>query len=447
MYIRKIETEEDCAVVLNPSFKKLLHIIEGEKIFFNFGSLKKEVQVRYSRFLEEDVMEVSANLMQPYTVPDDLDFDWYMKGRELFVGPVLGIIRGSSFNKITNYSLKILLRWVTDYRNIKGLVIVFPLSEVQPHAKFVRGYAFHPHSGNGKWVEGIFPFPTAVFNRPVAGGGDKYRLLEQITEGRFFNSKGTGKWEFYSALSKRSETSSLVPYTEKYRDAGQLLKLLDTYQVLYLKRRFGARGYGIIQVRKEEDSIEVTNVVKGKQNKEKLHTEEEAEQFFSSRVKKNRYIIQQGVPFESDGKQVDFRGYLQKDAKGFWKLREYIGRRAKRDSVITNLRYTEKILPGQVALREFYGYDDDQIKSAAQKIEKACIQAGESLDQHLGHFGDLALDFILDSHGKVYFLEVNGNYGHTSLQKLNNTSLKEQIYKSPLEYAKYLSGFSTHAQP
>lgn len=445
MYIKKTGTKDTFSISLNPSFKNLLHVKEGDPIVFHFGSWKKEVRVNYSELRKEDEMGVAPELMDPYTIPEGISYDWYIDDGELHIGPVLGIIRGSSFNKITNYSLRILLRWVTDYKNIKGLVVVFPLSGVKENAKSVRGYAFHPNNRGGKWIEGIYPFPTAVFNRPVAGGGRKYRLLDQMTEGKFFNSRGTGKWEFYSTLSKRAETRSLVPYTEKYRDLSQLLKLLDMYQILYLKRRFGARGYGIIQVRKKENDIEVTRVVKGRQNRETLITEDEVERFFSSLVKKNRYIIQQGVPYEADGKQVDFRGYLQKGEKGVWQLREYVGRRAKSESVITNLRYTEKIVPGKEALREFYGFDGSQIDRVDKKIEKACIEAGKSLDQHLGHFGDLALDFILDLHGKVYFLEVNGNYGHTSLRKLKDTQVKEEIYKSPLEYAKFLSGFSPHA--
>ncbi|MGR9047517.1 YheC/YheD family endospore coat-associated protein [Halobacillus faecis] len=444
LYIKKIETKDAFSICLNSSFIKLLHVSEGDSIVFHFGSWKKEVRVHYTELIAEDELGVSPDLMRPYTIPEELAFEWYVDGGNLFVGPVIGIIRGSSFNKITNYSLKILLRWVTDYANIKGLVVVFPLSEVQERVDSVKGYAFLPNAEGRKWQEGVFPFPTAVFNRPVAGGGRKYRLLDRITEGRFFNSRGTGKWEFYSALSKRTETRSLLPYTEIYREIGQLTKLLNEYHVLYLKRRFGARGYGIIQVRKKEQAIEVTRVVKGEQSKKTLTSEDEVKRFFSSLVKKDRYIIQQGVPFEADGKQVDFRGYLQKGREGAWQLREYIGRRAKRESVITNLRYTEKILPGREALREFYGFDEGQIEHVGRNIEEACIQAGMSLDQYLGHFGDLALDFILDSQGKVYFLEVNGNYGHTSLLKLKNTPLKERIYKSPLEYAKFLSGFSTH---
>lgn len=444
LYIKKMETKDTLSISLNPSFKQLLHINEGDTIVFHFGSWKKEVRVHYSELREEDEMGVAPELMDPYTIPEDLAYDWYMYGGELYIGPVLGIIRGSSFHKITNYSLKILLRWVTDYKNVKGLVVVFPLSEVKENAESVRGYAFQPNTRGGKWKEGIYPFPTAIFNRPVAGGGRKYRLLDQMTEGKFFNSRGTGKWEFYSALAKRSETRSLVPYTEKYRDLSQLLKLLDHYQVLYLKRRFGARGYGIIQVRKKDHAIEVTKVVKGNQQKNTLTSEEEVKRLFSSLVKKNRYIIQQGVPYEADGKQVDFRGYLQKDGEGVWHLREFIGRLAKPESVITNLRYTEKILSGKEALEEFYGLDNDQIEQVKRKIEKACILAGESLDLYIGHFGDVALDFILDSNERIYFLEVNANYGHSSLRKLKNPMLKELIYKSPMAYAKRLSGFLSH---
>ena len=61
------------------------------------------------------------------------------KGNKLYIGPVLGIVRGFNFHNINRGSLNILLRWVRDYKNIKGLVIIFPLSEVHEGVNWSRG--------------------------------------------------------------------------------------------------------------------------------------------------------------------------------------------------------------------------------------------------------------------------------------------------------------------
>ena len=67
---------------------------------------------------------------------------------------------------------------------------------------------------------------------------------------------------------------------------------------------------------------------------------------------------------------------------------------------------------------------------------------GKCLDKNLGHYGDIALDFIVDRIGNVYFLEANANYGHASFGKVKDYELRNSVFRSPMEYAKALSGFS-----
>nr|WP_243449993.1 YheC/YheD family protein [Neobacillus terrae] len=380
--------------------------------------------------------------MDQYTVPDDIDFEYRKEGKELHIGPVLGIVRGNNFPHL-NRSRNVLLPWVKDYHNIKGLVIIFPLSEVYEGAKSIKGYYYNLNNPKKRWEEGTFPIPSAVFNKKTGGVGKRYRrLFEELTNGRFINSSGTGKWEFFSALFNNPATKSKVPYTEKFQDFKQLFTMLNKYGVLYLKRRYGSRGYGIIQVKKLENLYEVTRVLKDTQKKDQFETENELKYFLESLITRNGYIIQQGVLYQANQKQVDFRAYIQKDGSLEWKVSGFIGRLAQPNSVITNIRYTQKILPGKAALMEFYGLVGEDTDRAAKKIEEACILAGQSMDINLGHFGDVALDFILDSQGNVYFLEVNAGYGHKIFREIRDYELRERILKSPLEYAKALAGFS-----
>ena len=312
MYIKKIEAESEAMIFLKPSIAKEINVSGGDKINLHFGTWNKELKLGISKELERNTLGIPYGLMDQFTVPEDIDFEWRSEGNNLYIGPVLGIIRGFEFNKISRGSLKILLRWVRDFKNIRGLVIIIPLSEVHEGAQSVKGYYYKPNNKRNPWKEGTFPFPSAVFNRPVAGVGNKYRLLTKLTEGRFFNSTGTGKWEFFSALSNNPAAKSFVPHTEKFKNFEQLSRMLHQYGVLYLKRRFGARGYGIIQIKKSEHLFEVTRVIIGTQKKEQLNSEIELKSLLQSLVKKNRYIIQQGVPYENNQKQVDFRAYIQK---------------------------------------------------------------------------------------------------------------------------------------
>jgi hypothetical protein len=439
LYIKKMALREG-TILLSPVAAEKMNMEEGGKATLHLGGWHKEVTLVPDKETDHDVLRVPDSLFD-FTIPEDIDFEWRTEGRNLYLGPVLGIVRGVRMANINKRSLRILLRWVRSYRKIKGLVVIFPLSEVQDGSTSVKGFCYHPCQDGTKWTEGTFPMPGAVFNRPIAGTGNKYHLLEKMTGGSFFNSSGTGKWEFYQALMENPDASSLVPYTEKFSDFKQLFFMLEEFRVLYLKKRFGARGYGIIQVKKTVQGIEVARVIKGSQVKETFVTEEECRDCLQKFVKRNRYIVQRGVPYENNRKQVDFRGYIQKDSSKVWQVRGIIGRLAKPGSVITNLRYTERVLPGEEALEEFYGFDKKETERVICKMKDACIRAGESLDKNIGHFGDVALDFIVDPKGDIYFLEANSNYGHESLGKLNDPELRKRVFQSPLEYAKALAGF------
>ncbi len=124
------------------------------------------------------------------------------------------------------------------------------------------------------------------------------------------------------------------------------------------------------------------------------------------------------------------------------KLEDLFVRLAKPNSVVTNLKFAEKILSGKKALKEIYGFNEKDVDQITQKIEESCILAGKSLEKNLGHYGDIALDFILDRQGNVYFLEANTNYGHASFGKIKDHELRDSVFRSPMEYAKALSGFS-----
>lgn len=438
-----METITDEKIYFNQSMGVNMNVNEGGKLVVHFGAWNREVEIGYSEDIEENRMGISYSLMAPFTVPDDIDFEYRKEGNELHIGPVLGIVRGNNFPHL-NRSRNILLPWVKDYHNIKGLVIIFPLSAVYEGAQSVKGFYYNPNNPQKRWEEGTFPFPSAVFNKKTGGVDKRYRrLFEELTNGRFINSSGTGKWEFFSALFNNPATKSKVPYTEKFLDFKQLFTILNKYGVLYLKRRYGSRGYGIIQVKKLENIYVVTRVLKNTQKKDQFETEIELKSFLKGLITKNGYIIQQGVIYQANHKQVDFRAYIQKDGSMEWKVSGFIGRLAKPNSVITNIRYTQKILPGKAALKEFYGLEGENADKAAENIEKACILAGQSMDINLGHFGDVALDFILDSQGNVYFLEVNAGYGHKIFREIRDYELRERIFKSPLEYAKALAGFTT----
>ena len=92
-------------IMINAVLAKKINVSEGDNIILHFGTWNKEVEIGYSEDLEEKTVGISHSLFSSFTVPEDIDFEWYRKGNELFIGPVLGIIRGANFNKLTKGGL------------------------------------------------------------------------------------------------------------------------------------------------------------------------------------------------------------------------------------------------------------------------------------------------------------------------------------------------------
>ncbi|UCZ52468.1 YheC/YheD family protein [Bacillus shivajii] len=65
----------------------------------------------------------------------------------------------------------------------------------------------------------------------------------------------------------------------------------------------------------------------------------------------------------------------------------------------------------------------------------------DTLDQN-GHFGDIAIDFILDIDLHVWILEINKRYGYKSFSILEEPELFNEIIRNPFHYARALCGFS-----
>lgn len=413
--------------------------MEVEKVTLQLGMLTHEVTICTNDELDAHTVGIPKRLFAELTLPEDLEFEWELKDKRFVLGPFIGMIRYYNFEKIKLRNLNFLLRWLNDYKNIKGLIYVIPICEIDIKNRFVNGYYYNPNKRKKEqWTYGTFPFPCAAFHRPFLRLGKKYKILTDIIGDTCFNKNEPGKWEFYSWMTENPLTKGFVPYTENLEQMKQIYLLLEKYPMLYLKRRYGGLGNGIYQVRKTDQGFEV---IDNKQQKHSFINRVKMEEHLGNILKKHKYIVQQGVPFQFDGKNIDFRAYLQKDGTMEWKFRGCIARVASSGNITTNIRFTEKLIAGKEALMHLYGYQENTASEKIKKIEEACILCGRSIDQFGGHYGDIALDFIFDHNDNIYFLEANSGYGHKSLALLREPQLRQEIMNSPINYAKALAGF------
>lgn len=156
---------------------------------------------------------------------------------------------------------------------------------------------------------------------------------------------------------------------------------------------------------------------------------------------KQKYLIQQAIPFSIEESLIDFRLYLQKDKEKQWGSPGMMARVGKKGSIITNANHRIDILPSHYALARYYGLTNKQIFSLQNEMTNICKKAAKYIEECGHHLGDLAFDLVVDQDLKIWILEFQGGYGAEIKERNMPKKLYEKLMKTPLEYAKALAGF------
>lgn len=334
----------------------------------------------------------------------------------------------------------------------KKKLLVFSPKGINWSEKTTSGYLY-----DGKnWLKGVYPLPAAVYNRLYTSKKTIANKLEKlIGKGKVFNRfTRLDKWRIYKLLVK-TRIQPYLPATYLY-SPGRLTELLDTYDQLILKPRRGQLGKRVYLVEKtvHKEYRLFINVHKSTvtQDSFKAHglnidekllvpakirsaNKEEFVQKIDKLLSKKPFIIQEFIPLdEMEQKIYDIRMYVQKDGHGLWSPSGGFSRVANPNSYISNLCTELK------SHEELVRLNNNQLSlSTLDKMKGISLDVANIIENGLGHFGELAIDFGLDKQGKPWIIEVNGRTQKHFIKRLQKEQLTRQVYAKPLEYAHFLA--------
>jgi hypothetical protein len=420
---------------LNEETLKRLNI-ESNSIILNFGDFKEERTIEINNNLKPNQIKLSSYLSENLSIPD-LPYDSYFNENHLFLGPVIGFLETPWFNPKQKTAK---LRF-SNYDKIKGLIYIFNSKTINQSTKTISGYYYEPTTKS--FIKGTFPYPCAIYNRsPMTQ--NLYRHFKEHIGEKIFNYpyRNDNKYSFWLNMSKIPYIREHLPFTRRYKGVESLVKMLTKYESIFLKPTSLSRGRGIFHIKKADKGYIVSSSTGDKVLIESIETLEK--RLNSSIMKNSRYIIQQEIPFTHSGKKIDFRLYLQKDETKNWKYSGMETKVAKAGSVISNSSNREKVLLGEIALKEIYHLSEDQVKQKTVEITQLCTKILNVMENdEEAHLGDVAFDFILDKRCKVWVLEMQPNYA--AERKANRTIDERQvlpyILSTPFEYARALARF------
>ncbi|KAA0546578.1 hypothetical protein FZW96_15160 [Bacillus sp. BGMRC 2118] len=412
--------------------------IKDTKVNVKIGTWVRTFEIQKNEELTEKTITIQKGSL-PFEIPTDLLYEMKYEHNTLHIGPVIAFI---AVKKNKNLTLKVLEKnknRFEDYSEIGGLLFVCAGEAVDFSKDTIEGYYYNPIATDAvtRWKKGEFPFPDSIFKKltlPL----EKESRLQAILGNKVFNTNRFSKLDLWRAFSTSPKLNKYLPYTSRYDSKEDLQWMLQDFETVYIKPVSGSKGIGIFMIMKEGNTIIVNNYKKEKQS---FHSLSEVDQYLRSMIKGNAYLIQQGIPTTYKNKHVDFRFYFQKDYSHRWICQGSIGRVGQEGSIITNLQQIAHLTEGLRAIKIVFHVKENEAKRILNEAIEVCMKLCEELHGKLGHYGDIALDVIIDQHYKPWILEVNNGYGTKSLEAIQNTDLLKRLKTTPFQYAKSLAGF------
>ncbi|MCA1031117.1 YheC/YheD family protein [Bacillus timonensis] len=432
MKIQWMETDENNILLISEATRAKYRLFH-KRIIVHLGAWKREVDIMECEELEENTIGLPMSLEIPFLMPEDIEYDMVVDDREVFVGPIIVYIPFKKSKQLTESKLDSYKKRFKNQELFNGCIIICTEEDIDTESDCVEGYYYHKETH--EWKRGHFPLPHVIFTRLQLRQTTYNHLVLRIGD-KIFNSKIFNKWELWKWLHDNETVKDFLPTTRECLSLEQIDNMLEQFQIVYLKPTFGSSGRGIYRVAK----IHSGYVIEGKNYRELVHQLENSRKL-TEFVEKKNYLIQQGIIVNNSARHSDFRCYLQMNGLKQWVCQGIIGRIGKEGKVTTNLKHVDEILTGKEALMKVFDIDSQRAEEVEKKLIRTSITVCHELNKTCGHFGDVAIDIIVDSDLNVWILEINKRYGSQSILKMQKKELYHLLKITPFYYAKALAGF------
>lgn len=437
---------DEHVVFLNDTYVKKRKIPTNQPISLRFGAFQTEVKVVPVKALKE--MRVSEWLLKKLGIgrSTELCLKYKPDTRMLSIGPVLGVMisrvypdqEDRPFGPITAFCKELF-----DACRIYGAFAYFFTPDgIGDSIETLEGWSY-----NGKWQPSLFPAPDVVYNRLTSRKYENKPSVQHFVkevksryDAHVFNEKYLNKTEVFEALAGDPALQKYLPESHLFKNYQMLKTMCGKYMVVFLKPITGSLGKGIIRItrRPKEYVCHLTNV-----NGAARRSFPSLAKLFASisgKMKRNQYQIQQGLNLISvNGRPVDFRALVQRNASGEWVITSIVGRIAGTNHFVSNLARGGRLSPvGNVLAKSNLAAGN--YANVVSRLRLAAIALAKGVGTRIpGHYGELGIDLAVDTAGKVWLLEIN-----SKPSKDDNSSLHRKIRPSVrqlVRYVRYLANF------
>ncbi|MFX3673494.1 MAG: YheC/YheD family protein [Paenisporosarcina sp.] len=321
------------------------------------------------------------------TIKSGVDVDSFMIG-----------VLGARSNKKLKKHLHNLKDLGDTYKN--GKLGVFSLKGINRNKQTIKGYLYN----DGKWKLATFSMPHAVINR-ISLNKKWERFFRRTLGNRMVNNFTFNKWDMYERLSKHPSLDKHLPVTRFVNGPQDIFGFLGQHNEGYIKPINGTKGKGVFKVSKHEQVYKVETSLKDPNDALYLN-HEELEEFFTTKCKKRKYIIQQAIDINVGKRPMDFRLIMIKDGEGVWRDLGIVAKKGRKNGIVSS---GEEEISGNTILNLLSNPRFEVIKIREQ-MTRISLNAAKEMEKHggfNGNLGNLGFDLGLDRNQNLWIIEIN----------------------------------------
>ncbi|MFD1396582.1 YheC/YheD family protein [Kroppenstedtia eburnea] len=369
-----------------------------------------------------------------------------VEGNSLKLGPLIGLFTSRKhISRLNRQDASFrTLEILKASQKARTVLYHFSIRNLQWNTNTINGTIFNPISQ--KWEKRILPFPDVLYDRASGRAYRKYEdhvlarnkmdemKIPKVNAVHYFD-----KWDLSRHLGRYRDVKEYLPETYKYTPL-HLKKMLKRNPIIYLKAAIGSMGTRIMRLESKGNKYKYSVYRKTLQTGQSFSLQRvnhKVADFFGN----DQVIMQQGIRLIQVNKgNVDMRATVQRNSKGKLEINSIAVRIGKEGFPITSSRTGSNIVRLDEFMEKHGNHYSDKLED---KIHQFLIRIYQRIEDIYGPFGEMGIDFGVDTSGNIYFIESNAKPAKDSLYQSFDRKTIDRAFRNPMEYAKQLSGFQS----
>ncbi|MDF2721288.1 MAG: hypothetical protein K0Q59_963 [Paenibacillus sp.] len=437
---------EEQLIVLGDRAARLHKIPNGGIVTLQFGASKHQVKVVSASHL--DGLRIGESFARKLGLHHgaQVSIRYRAGSKTIVLGPLIGVMMsrvysGSPdrpFGSNTSFCKELI-----DACQSSGAFVYFFVADDVAASQHLEGWTYY-----GRWRKSQFPIPDVVYNRLTTRKLENKTSIQQFmshVKARYgtivFNEKYLDKTDVFDALKRDPTLTRYLPESHLFKNFQMLKAMSARHPILFLKPITGSLGKGIIRIERSGGHYSCQTASLNGTIRQSFSSLEALFSSISSKLKQRRYQIQQGLHLiETGGRPVDFRALVQRNNQGAWGVTSVVARIAGSNHFVSNLARGGTLSKVKEALGKT-SLSAAQQRAANVHLRKSALDIAKGIETQVkGHFGELGVDLAVDTHGKVWLLEVNSKPSKNDGTPLAEGTIRPSV-KQTVVYARYLAGF------